>query len=253
MDDPRRCRHDPLDIPIMRIEQGAAGDEATHIWLAHRALPAVDDLRQLITRITAEEQDRHRRRGGDLRDPGGGGDLEPGEGTARAQARGDRHRTDELLIASVEIGAALRILEVGEWLDHAGNPLVGQLRHDLTAHLDGARHPGVGELDAQQQLATVESRGGNVLRVVRRDPVVQLPQCTLESTAVDRADGHATLKCTQPRQLLQDVGTGHDAINPRHRQSAQEVIEQGVSISHGQGIGPDSEHSARSVISRQHH
>ena len=253
MHDARRGRHDPLDVAAVRIEQRAAGDEAADVGLAHCLLPPVDDGLPVLAGIAAQQQDGHGGRRGHLGHARSRRDLEPRVGTARAEPRCDRDDANELLVAGVEVGAALGVGEIGKRLDHAQQALVRQRRRDRAAHLDRARDARVGELDAQQQLAAVESGGGDVVGVVRRHPVVELPARALDAAAVDRAEGQPAVERAQPRELLEDVGAGHDAIDAGHRQAAQQVGQQRAPIGHGERVVSDREHAPGGVVGRENH
>ena len=251
MDDPGRRGYDAFDIPVVRIEQGASRDEPAHIGLAHGLLPAGDHLARLFTRVAAEKQDRHGGGRGHLCDPLSRGDLEPGVGTARSEARGDGHHADEFLVPGVEVGAPRIVLEIRQRFHHAGETLVRQLRDDLAAHLNRARYSRVREFDPQEQFASIEASGGDVLGVVRRNSIVQLPRRTLDAASVDGADGYAPVEGAKPREFLEDVGARHDPVDTGHGEAAEEVVEEGVAVGDRERVAADGDHPACGVISRE--
>ena len=90
-----------------------------------------------------------------------------------------------------------------------------------------------------------------MLGVVRRNPIVQLPQRALDAASVDGADGHAPFEGAEPREFLEDVGARHDPVDTGHGETAHEVVEEGVAVGDRERVAADGDHPAGGVIGRE--
>ena len=143
------------------------------------------------------------------------------------------------------------VLEVRQRLDHAHQAAVGELRDDRGDGLDRAGHSRIRVVDAQQHLAAVEPAGLDVVRVVGRHAVVELPVGADDAAAVHRADREPAIERAEPRELLEDVGTGEHTVDAGLGQGAHEPVEQRVAVSDRERIAAGREHAARRVVGGQ--
>ena len=153
----------------------------------------------------------------------------------------------------VKVRATMLVLQIGQRLDERHDAEVGQLSRESRDHLQGARQPRVGVLDAQQGLAAVEAHARNVLGVVGGEAVVELPLGADDAAAVHRANRQPALEYAEERELLENVGARHDPVDTIDSQPAHEPVEEREPVGDSKWIGAHPEHSARGVVSGEEH
>ena len=106
-------------------------------------------------------------------------------------------------------------------------------------------------IDADQCFPAIETEGFNVVHVIGGDPVIEFPRGANYAPAVHGADRQLVIECSQPSELFQNVSTGQHSIDLRQGKTANQTIQQGVTVRHRDLVLAERNLSPRGVVGRK--